>query len=508
MRSPKDMDIIQIDITNACVHMCSNCTRFCGHHKSNFFMDFETFRQAVDSLEGYEGMVGIIGGEPTIHPDFERFADYIREKRVKEHVAAIRQPIEDMAQYILDNMWHADAKAGLWSSLNSGYYKHFEVINDTFKTQLLNDHDNACLHQALLMPRKELGISDEEWIQKRDACWIQNTWSATITPKGAFFCEVAGSLDMLFDGPGGWKVEPGWWKRSPEEFGEQLHWCELCSACLDVPKRISNDGRDDITPMMLEKLRDIGSLKVQRGMYAVHDPKDYDKNKYKTFTGSNDYMEAGGNKRTSKDNRNLYPKRITFVSWDKLPETICSTQSLDWLAVSDDMEEARNAEEYGRDVILNPGCIYYYGETALFHPKARALRNVDWSRGAWKENLWKLYERDKIILLNLKEIRSRKWLSEKLRGVEKPRVAVYGAGVAGKKLFSYLLGNKEVSLCGWFDKNYECLGYPVQSPENLVNTVYDFLLVATRSKAIFDDIAGELGKLNMPAGKVIWVSKF
>ena len=75
MRSPKDMGIIEIDITNACVHACANCTRFCGHHKKPFYMDFETFKKAVDSLKDYKGMIGIIGGEPTIHPEFERFVD-------------------------------------------------------------------------------------------------------------------------------------------------------------------------------------------------------------------------------------------------------------------------------------------------------------------------------------------------------------------------------------------------------------------------------------------------
>ena len=82
MRSPKDMQIIQIDITNACPNTCSNCTRFCGHHKKPFFMDFDTFKQAVDSLQDFPGMVGIIGGEPTLHPEFEKFADYLRDSRI------------------------------------------------------------------------------------------------------------------------------------------------------------------------------------------------------------------------------------------------------------------------------------------------------------------------------------------------------------------------------------------------------------------------------------------
>ncbi|MBR1647160.1 MAG: hypothetical protein IJ685_10340 [Selenomonadaceae bacterium] len=270
MRSPKDMGIIQIDITNACVHSCSNCTRFCGHHKKPFFMDFETFKHAVDSLKDFPNMVGIIGGEPTLHPEFEKFVNYLRDSRigVNKRYKILRKPVSNMLKYIYTYLQHADVKLGLWSSLNEGYYKHFEVINDSFPTQFLNDHDIACQHQALLMPRKEPGISDDELIKKRDACWIQNTWSATITPKGAFFCEVAGALDMLFDGPGGWQVEPNWWKRSVKDFWDQLPWCELCSGCLDVPQRISNDERDDMTPEIYDPLKRMGSPKIKRGKFV------------------------------------------------------------------------------------------------------------------------------------------------------------------------------------------------------------------------------------------------
>ena len=77
MKSPQDMRIIQIDVTNACIHNCSNCTRFCGHHKKPFFMDVETFKQAVDSMEGYVGTVSMMGGEPTIHPHFEEMVRYL-----------------------------------------------------------------------------------------------------------------------------------------------------------------------------------------------------------------------------------------------------------------------------------------------------------------------------------------------------------------------------------------------------------------------------------------------
>ncbi|XME04395.1 radical SAM protein [Lachnospiraceae bacterium C1.1] len=65
-------------MTNACNLRCSNCTRFCGNHKKPFLMDIETFRKAVDSLKDFDGVTGIIGGEPTLHPDFENFALYMQ----------------------------------------------------------------------------------------------------------------------------------------------------------------------------------------------------------------------------------------------------------------------------------------------------------------------------------------------------------------------------------------------------------------------------------------------
>jgi len=480
MKSPKDMTKIQIDITNACGNICSNCTRFCGHHEKNFFMDYEFFTKAVDSLDGFDGMVGIIGGEPTLHPEFEKFADYIRKKRVDEKVAHARKPIDDMQEYIQTHLWNPEAKAGLWSSLTNGYYKYFETINDTFKTQLLNDHNNTCMHQALLMPRKELGITDEEWIEKRDNCWIQNTWSATITPKGAFFCEVAGALDMLFHGPGGWPIEKDWWKREPKDFADQLHWCEMCSGCLDVPQRISNDGHDDVTPQIYEKLLEMNSPKAKRGMCVVHDPKDYDKTKYHTFTGENDYMDLGNNQRTTKENRNLYPKSFTLTGWNDLEKVIAAGAN-DWILISDCEKQLEQAKEILSKLIINPGCLYVWKDVIAFNVKARSVRDCLSVIGKDAHDFWKNYPVDKII-----NISERSKLNHKLAELtEDKKVAIYGAGAKGTKLVKWFLEEKRRNqIVTWVDKNYCELGYPICNPEELTETeLIIFSLLLSRKKS-------------------------
>lgn len=314
MRSPKDMQVIDIEITNFCPILCSNCTRFCGHHKKPFFMDFETFRKAVDSMDGFAGVVGILGGEPTLHPQFEKFADYFKNHfGLKECSTSLRRPVKDFIGYILTHAFNYNNssinKRGLWSSTGKGYYKHFEAIQDTFGYQVINDHINPSTHLSLMITRKELGIPDDEWVKLRDNCWIQNTWSADITPKGAFFCEIAASLDYLLDGPGGWPIEKGWWLREPKDFKEQLGWCELCSAALPVSKRSAKEGIDDISPIWYEKLKLMGSPKLRKGKYKIFDTKKYSPDDYNLGCS---YLDDN-RLRINGTNKSLNPKHIDIL---------------------------------------------------------------------------------------------------------------------------------------------------------------------------------------------------
>src|SRR3990172_6842829 len=73
------MKVIQIEVTNSCNLICSNCTRFVGHHKRPYFMSLDMISKAIDSLEGFPGQIGIMGGEPTLHPKFPEICKLMRE---------------------------------------------------------------------------------------------------------------------------------------------------------------------------------------------------------------------------------------------------------------------------------------------------------------------------------------------------------------------------------------------------------------------------------------------
>lgn len=246
MRPLVDMDTIQIEITNACQKSCSNCTRFCGHHKTPFFMTFKQFKQAVQSMKGYLQMVGIMGGEPLLHPQFAQFCKYIR------HFFPKRQ-------------------LGLWSSFPDGYEHYAKLIVNTFGHVFPNDHSRPDIyHHPLMVSAREVMVHEKEAYYLIDNCWVQNSWSASINPNGAFFCEVAAAWSTLLGGEG-WPVEKEWWWRTPKDFTSQIEqYCLKCGGAMPLQRRSSNDRVDDISPNNYELLKDI-SPKIKRGHYKIHD---------------------------------------------------------------------------------------------------------------------------------------------------------------------------------------------------------------------------------------------
>lgn len=250
MRSLYKAKLIQIEITNRCWLRCANCTRFVGHHKNPFIMDLETVERALQSLEGFPGSVGLMGGEPTLHPQFSEICGLYQK-------------------YFPD-----EKRRQLWTS---GYkWKEYkDIITATFPAEniLYNDHsqEDEGFHQPLLISADEI-IADKELMWRLiDDCWIQKRWSPSITPKGCFFCEVAAAADMLFNGPGGWPIEKGWWKKNPEDFQDQVkRYCKDCSAAIPLEIPSSHQKFDLISPRNLERLKKIGSQKVKENNFKIY----------------------------------------------------------------------------------------------------------------------------------------------------------------------------------------------------------------------------------------------
>lgn len=254
MRPIYDNTVIHVDITNACFLSCTNCTRHVGHHRNPYFMDLDTVRKAIASLSDFPGRTGIMGGEPCLHPKF------------LEILSIVREMIPDRR------------KREFWTS-GFKWQEYREAVLETFDRDRItyNDHTQSTgKHQPLLVAIEEV-ITDPE-LRKIliDNCPFQARWSASINPKGAFFCEIAASLDWLFDGPGGYPIEPGWWNKVPGQFQDQIErYCNKCSGA--IPMQTESDGRggrdgptiDTVSPGNLDRLLKAGSRKALSGHVKV-----------------------------------------------------------------------------------------------------------------------------------------------------------------------------------------------------------------------------------------------
>ncbi len=271
MIPPSQQWAVQIDVTNACPRRCSNCTRLIAHQRETWFMPPEQFRQAVAAVRdfltdsepdahGRRKVIGVIGGEPLLHPQFPTLC-------------------EMLVELVPDK-----AARGLWTGVPRDWEKHrlhAEVIEETFGYFNRNYHDPAamareglsagdCYHQPILAAVRELAPDRATLWRWIEDCWLNREWASAITPRGYFFCEVAASLDAVFQGPGGLPVEPDCWRGCLEVYRDQIdRWCPRCGVCVPLSGQLDREQRDDVTLAAMFELDQLGSPRIAAGDYDI-----------------------------------------------------------------------------------------------------------------------------------------------------------------------------------------------------------------------------------------------
>lgn len=230
---------VQIDITNHCFLSCLYCSRYNRHLRADQrrHMTIEQVEAALDSLKAWPNKIGIIGGEPLLHPDFPLITKMIR----------MRFPPEKM---------------GLWTSGGKNFKEYAPYINRTFTLGGCNEHKpeqlKTCRHQPLTIAIKDVVPDNVLRAKLIDDCWVQRTWCPTINHFGAYFCEVAAAQDVLLnEGKHAWPVEPEWWRKTPKQFQDQVDiFCNNCGMAIPMETELILNKRQKISKSLLQAFKD------------------------------------------------------------------------------------------------------------------------------------------------------------------------------------------------------------------------------------------------------------
>ncbi len=234
----------------------------------------EQFEWACKSLclstgqhPAYWGVVGVFGGNPCVHPQFEEICKIMKK-------------------------WVPWEQRGLWSNNLMG---HGKICRKTFNPDVsnLNVHMNQAAYDEIrrdwpmAMPKgleedsrhsppyvamKDMEDLEEEKIWELiGGCDVNQLWSAIICVfRGelrGYFCELAGAQAMLHQAEDsypdlGVRISPGWWNQPMEAFDAQVR-----KHCFDCGHPLRGYG-DNATTGVLEQVS-----KTHANIYKLKKPK-------------------------------------------------------------------------------------------------------------------------------------------------------------------------------------------------------------------------------------------
>lgn len=244
-------DIVQIVCTTACnLFWCSNCTQILPFRKDIKHMSPEVFRQTLRSLDGWPGVRAMFGGNPCVHPQFPELCRIMAEEVSNQNQRGL---------WTNDLMKHGEiTKRTFWPYGRFNLNVHCDVKAADYMREWLPGipilgEDRPSWHSPILMDYRDFGISDENWIEMRENCDINQRWSAAIMERDgapyAYFCEVAGALDGIREENNGILAEPGWWKWPMNRFENQVKSCcdRGCGVPLKRKGHLDSDETYDIS---------------------------------------------------------------------------------------------------------------------------------------------------------------------------------------------------------------------------------------------------------------------
>lgn len=248
--------IIQVWVTRMCDQACTHCTQGCNFSVkglSQKFITVKQFEEAVSSLSDYWGVVGMFGGNPAIHPQFNELCRIMAWYLPKNRRGIwCNNPITVEKAIVMRKTFNP-AHSNLNVHMNQ---KARDLFKRGWPECQIVGLDKDSLHSPVFTSIKELVLLEEKRWDYISNCDINKHWSPMVSVfRGelrAWFCEIAGSISMLHqDDPDfpdtGIEVSQGWWRKPIQNWTDQIDvCCHRCGVSLRGKGRLAMGDRTDL----------------------------------------------------------------------------------------------------------------------------------------------------------------------------------------------------------------------------------------------------------------------
>lgn len=232
--------VIQIHLTRSCDKSCFGCTQGSNLAGKTSFMSLDHFEEALTSLQGYWGVVGLFGGNPALHPEFEAICLLLRKyipfeqrgiwsnnplgkgKMMREtfnpRYSNLNVHLDQKAYDEFRRDWPESIVVGLHQ--DSRHSPPWVAMKDVDKLPVFDANHNLIGTMENTEENRYNLITD---------CDINQRWSAMIGVfRGklrAWFCEVAGAQSIMHQDDTNHQVERDdcpantdrWLRKSPDQ---------------------------------------------------------------------------------------------------------------------------------------------------------------------------------------------------------------------------------------------------------------------------------------------------
>lgn len=171
-------DLIEIDLTYLCNLHCNNCNRSSAQAPEDVHISLDTIRQFVDdslSSKRRWARIRLLGGEPTLHPDFQLILEELMRYQIQFPETSIQ---------VVTNGYGRKVQTILGALPKSIYIENSSKIGEL----------QPSFGPFNLAPQDSFAYKGADY---KNGCSIVSTCGMGLTPQGYYPCAVAGGIDRV-----------------------------------------------------------------------------------------------------------------------------------------------------------------------------------------------------------------------------------------------------------------------------------------------------------------------